>query len=120
MLIFIVMLNSENDSNLELRIRIVEGEIRESKREKDKIQSEYLTSIIATSLFSAIGLTVLFIEKRQEYFWQIISGMIVAVLFFSWAWWYWYNKYQKECQKIKKLERELDLLEKGLIQGSKE
>lgn len=101
------------NNDLELKVRIVKGEIRETKRKKEKFLN--ITLGLGSCFISLIiGSIYFFVVKKEEYkLWHIlfIGFFGLFSLFFGY---YSYNKWQKECQKLEKLEKELKRLKEGL------
>ena len=101
-----------NSDKLELKIRVIKGEIRENKREKDKYWDIILTIVLSFIGLVGVGFYYFFTKKEMgtaEIILAVILLLLLPVLGF-----YWYNKYKSTCQKIEQLERELELLKKGL------
>src|SRR3954454_1207801 len=107
----------KNVNSLELRIRIIEGEIRENKREKEKYLGEVIGLIATFVIFLGIDSYIFFLKEekitRDETTLAIIFSVIIFLfcLFFGP---YLYSKYQKVKKQIEKLEQELKRLKEEL------
>jgi len=100
-----------NVNDLELKLRIIESEIREIERKKEKCWDNVLGIIFAFVIILGIGSYYLF-ARKEEILVIILSVILLLICLVSGP--YWYTKYKSACQKLKKLERELYLLKKGL------
>ncbi|MCE8163782.1 MAG: hypothetical protein I3274_06260 [Candidatus Moeniiplasma glomeromycotorum] len=100
------------NNNLELKIRLIQGETRESKREKEKCL-EALGGLIACFISLIIGSIYFFVIKKEYETWHIFfTGLIgVGILILGYYWW---NRYQKASKRLEELKKELYLLKKAL------
>ena len=105
------MLNEKNN-DLELRVKLLE--IEEAKREKKEYEDKSWGLIFPTAMF--VLLIPFSIIKIEEQYTKIflVGISVFFVLLGIYCFSKYYPKYKRACQKLKKLERELYLLKKGL------
>ena len=102
-------------NNLELKLRVIESEIRESEREKEKLWDAVIGSVFGFICLLGVGLYTL-IKQSNERLWIIpVYGLaLFFALLCPFLIYYWYDKYKNKKKQLEKLERELYLLKKGL------
>lgn len=108
------MIDTESGNSLELKIRIIKGEIREEKREKEKFHDILIWCICSFIVLIIVGFYYFLIKKERRIEEIILAGVLLVVIpFLGFT---YYNKYQKAKQKIEQLEKELARLKKELAE----